>query len=146
MWQSLVGAGVLVVKDGRVLMIYRERSGQARWELPSGLLERGESLEDTAKRETLEEVGIAVSLDRLLCTVVMDVPDEAYRGVNVYFSATPLNASKPRPGHDGEPIYMAEYMDLSTLRPKQIHPVDRRILNLWKRKPERPPFFIHITL
>jgi 8-oxo-dGTP pyrophosphatase MutT (NUDIX family) len=146
MWQSLVGAGTLVAKDGRVLMIYRTRSGQTRWELPSGLLEQGESLEDTARRETLEEVGIGVSLDRMLCTVVMDVPDESYRGVNVYFAATPLDDAVPQPGHDSEPIYKAEYVDFSTLRPKQIHPVDRRILNLWKRKPQRPPFYVHITL
>lgn len=145
MWQSLVGAGTLVVRDNRILMILRERSGQIRWELPSGLNEHGESLEQTAARETLEEVGVPVVVDRLLCTAVMDVPDETYRGINAYFVATPLRDVTPTPCA-GEPIHRAEYVDLSTLRPKQIHPVDRRILNLWKRKPDRPPFYVYITL
>jgi ADP-ribose pyrophosphatase YjhB (NUDIX family) len=146
MWQSLVGAGVLVVKDGRVLMILRERSGETRWELPSGLAEHGESLEQTAIRETLEEVGVPVAIERLLCTAVMDVPDEAYRGINAYFCATALDDTAPTPSDGSEPIHKAEYVDLARLRPKQIHPVDRRILNLWKRKPDRPPFYVHITL
>ncbi len=145
MWQSLVGAGTLVVKGNLVLMILRERSGQTRWELPSGLNEHGESLEQTAIRETLEEVGVPVSVGRLLCTAVMDVPEETYRGINAYFFATLLKDVSPTPGA-GEPIHRAEYVDLSTLRPKQIHPVDRRILNLWKRKPDRPPFYVYITL
>ena len=75
----------------------------------------------------------------------MDVPDEMYRGINAYFLAIPLQDVNPTPG-DGEPIRRAEYVDLSMLRPKQIHPVDRRILNLWKRKPNRPPFYVYITL
>ncbi len=146
MWQSLVGAGVLVVKDGRVLMILRDRSGETRWELPSGLTEGGESLEQTAIRETLEEVGVPVAIERLLCTAVMDVPDEEYRGINAYFRAIALDDTTPTPSDGSEPIHKAAYVDLTTLRPKQIHPVDRRILNLWKRKPDRPPFYVHIIL
>jgi 8-oxo-dGTP pyrophosphatase MutT (NUDIX family) len=41
MWESRAGAGTLVVRDGRVLMVLRERSGKVRWELPSGLFEEG---------------------------------------------------------------------------------------------------------
>ena len=73
MWQSRVGAGTLVVRDGRILMICRLRSGQVRWELPSGLVEGSEALEETARREALEETGIHVAVGNLLCTVVMDI-------------------------------------------------------------------------
>ena len=52
MWRSLPGAGVLVVKDDRVLMVWHERSGRYRWELPSGLVDAGETFEQAAKRET----------------------------------------------------------------------------------------------
>ena len=65
MWRSLPGAGVLVVKDGRVLMVRHERSGRYRWELPSGLVDAGETFEQAAERETLEETGVAVAITTL---------------------------------------------------------------------------------
>ncbi|HLY29454.1 MAG TPA: hypothetical protein VKQ36_00370 [Ktedonobacterales bacterium] len=40
MWQSWAGAGVLVVKVVRVLMILRERSGETSWR--SGRLVSGQ--------------------------------------------------------------------------------------------------------
>jgi hypothetical protein len=43
MWQSIPGAGVLAVRDGHVLMVLHERDGICRWELPSGIVEHGES-------------------------------------------------------------------------------------------------------
>ena len=88
MWESRAGAGTLVIRDGRVLMVLRERSGKVRWELPSGLLEGGETLEEAAARETLEETSLKVEIGQLLCTAVMDVPEEHYRGINAYFCAT----------------------------------------------------------
>lgn len=146
MWLSQAGTGVLVVRDGRVLMILRERSGEVRWELPSGLIEHSEALEDAARRETMEETGIAVTVGKLLCIVVMDVPNEEYRGINTYFCATADGMAVPHPGGN-EPIHKAEFVDVSKLRQRMIHPVDRGILNRWKRsKPNRPPFYFHITL
>lgn len=145
MWQSRVGAGVLVARRDRILMVLRERSGEIRWELPSGLLEHGESLEEAALRETFEETGLSVAIGSLLCTVVMDVPDESYRGLNAYFRASTEGHQIPRVG-EGEPIHRVDFVDVTMLRPRTIHPVDRRILNLWRRKPERPPFYVHVTL
>ena len=62
MWRSLPGAGVLVVRNDRVLMVRHERSGLYRWDLPSGLVDAGETFEQAAERERLAETGVAVSL------------------------------------------------------------------------------------
>jgi 8-oxo-dGTP pyrophosphatase MutT (NUDIX family) len=145
MWQTIAGSGVLVVRDGKLLMVAHERDGLTRWELPSGRVDAGETFERTAERETLEETGIGVSIGSLLCTVVMDVPVEEYRGVNLYFRANAVDHTLPRPPDD-EPISCAAYIELASLRPRDIHPVDRRILNLWRRKPDRSPYFVHVTL
>src|SRR5262245_51445753 len=59
------GAVVMLPIDaeGRVLWVkqYRYAAGQALLELPAGTLEKGESPEETARRELTEEVGFAAA-------------------------------------------------------------------------------------
>lgn len=53
-------AGTFVERDGRVLLIRRDDNGN--WTMPGGAQDPGESLTDTAVRETLEETGIDVDV------------------------------------------------------------------------------------
>jgi len=145
MWRSFPGAGVLVVRDERMLMVRHERSGRYRWELPSGLVDVGETFEQAAERETLEETGVAVSITTLLCVAVMEVASAEYRGVNLYYRAEALSDVTPHLSAKKERISAATYQDLAALRPSQIHPVDRRILSMWRRQPDRQPFYAHMT-
>jgi 8-oxo-dGTP pyrophosphatase MutT (NUDIX family) len=126
-------------------MVYRERSGQTRWELPSGIMQKSETFEDTAARETCEETGVQIQIGAQLCTVVMHVPAAEYRGINVYFHGTAVGASVPTAPLD-EPIRQVEFVDVAALRPRDIHPVDRQILRRWRRNPARTPFCFQITL
>jgi ADP-ribose pyrophosphatase YjhB (NUDIX family) len=146
MWQTLPGAGVLVVKENLVLMVRHERSGRYRWELPSGLVDAGETFEQAAERETLEETGVAVSIRTLLCVAVMEVSSAEYRGINLYYRAEALSDVSPHPSAKKERISAAAYLDLSKLEPKQVHPVDRRILRMWRRQPDREAFYVSIDL
>lgn len=57
--QTRVGVGVIVVRDGRVLLGQRLGShGAGTWALPGGNLEFGESAHDCAGRELFEETGL----------------------------------------------------------------------------------------
>jgi len=62
-WENpSVGASLLVVRDGRVLLGRRgkaSRPGYGMWAGPAGYGELGESSEETARRELLEETGLA---------------------------------------------------------------------------------------
>lgn len=59
--ELLVGVGVLVHRDGRVLIGRRRNShGAASWGLPGGHLEPGETIGACARRKTLEETGLRV--------------------------------------------------------------------------------------
>lgn len=62
-----VAVAVIVVCDDRILLQQRAiEPGLGLWSFPSGFVERGERLEDAAKREVFEETGVAVELDRLV--------------------------------------------------------------------------------
>lgn len=66
--RPLVSIGVMVLKDGAVLMGKRKSSlGLGEWGFPGGHLEHGETLEQGVLRELDEEVGIHVTGIRLLC-------------------------------------------------------------------------------
>lgn len=55
-------AAAIIVEDGRVLLVRRRISeGKLSWQFPAGEVEPGESGEQAAVRETLEETGLDVS-------------------------------------------------------------------------------------
>lgn len=59
--QTKVGVGVMVFKNGKILMGKRKSShGEGEYCYPGGNLEYMEGFEDCAKRETLEECGIEI--------------------------------------------------------------------------------------
>ena len=58
----LVGVGVLVLREGRVLLGQRKGShGPGTWALPGGHLEFGETVAQCAVREVLEETGLRIN-------------------------------------------------------------------------------------
>jgi 8-oxo-dGTP diphosphatase len=54
--EVLAAGGVVVRDDGRIAVIHRPRYDD--WSLPKGKLDPGESFEDGAVREVLEETGV----------------------------------------------------------------------------------------
>jgi 8-oxo-dGTP diphosphatase len=56
-----VGIGVIVLREGRVLLGRRRNAhGEGSWSCPGGHLEFGETVEECAKRETGEETGMEI--------------------------------------------------------------------------------------
>ena len=57
----VVGVGAVVVKDGKVLLIKRGVDpNKGVWAIPGGSLKLGETLQEGAEREIMEETGITV--------------------------------------------------------------------------------------
>lgn len=60
----LAGANVIILDDEDRILLQRRKSGS--WGLPGGLLEVGETLEETAAREVYEETNLKIGNLRLV--------------------------------------------------------------------------------
>ena len=82
--QPRVGVGVLLVDtQKRVLLTLREFPPEAGcWSIVGGKLNFLEALEDCAIREALEEVGLEIAIDSLLCVTDHVLPAEGQHWVS----------------------------------------------------------------
>ncbi len=101
-----VGVGVVVWKDGEVLLIKRSKPPEAgRWSLPGGAQELGETLFATAVREVLEEVGIEIAPLEVITAVDKIVTDES-GAVRYHYTLVDIAAEwvygTPNPADDAD--------------------------------------------
>ncbi len=59
-------SGCLIIKEGKVLLLYRE--DESWWEVPGGKVEEDESPTKAAAREVTEEIGVEAELKRPVYT------------------------------------------------------------------------------
>ena len=81
-----VGFGIMVLKDNKLLLGRRHDNpekasslldGAGTWTMPGGKLEFGETFENGAKREVLEETGIKLNKVNVIC-VNQDIVETAH--------------------------------------------------------------------
>lgn len=82
-----VRVSVIIIEDGRILLVRHEKYGTTYWVLPGGGVHFGESLEEAAIREMKEETNLDITVDKLV--FVDDIlPEDLHRHVvDVYFTA-----------------------------------------------------------
>jgi ADP-ribose pyrophosphatase YjhB (NUDIX family) len=134
--RPLIGVGVVVFKDDRVLLIRRgkpPREGQ--WSLPGGRQRLGERIAATARREVAEEAGIEVEVGSLLDVVDSITRDEA-GAVQYHYTLVDLlaewRAGEARPGHDAAAVAWADPADLA---PYGLWQETERVIGLaWQKR------------
>lgn len=65
-------AGMIIIKNGRLLCIERDRFGYHYFTLPGGTLENREKEQETARREILEETGLKIGIDVTKTPIVVE--------------------------------------------------------------------------
>lgn len=119
-----VAAVVLVTIDESIVLIKRGvEPSMGKWAFPSGYVDRGENVEDGARREVMEETGLEVDLDRLV---------GLYSGngnpVVLAVYAAHVVGGEMKSGHDAEEVALFPLADLPTLP----FPHDAQILKDWQ--------------
>jgi len=80
-----IRVGVLLVSDGHLALIKRLRAGLCFFVIPGGGLHDGEFSEQTAVRESKEELGVEVQLGQL--AAVVERVEQAQSHVQLYYHA-----------------------------------------------------------
>ena len=85
----------ITIKEGKVLLVRSQYNGEEFFLFPGGGLEFGETLEDGAIRETFEETGIKVKINKLVhINEYIYKKDWAKRSITSFFLAEPINGEK----------------------------------------------------
>ena len=74
------GVGVVAFNEEKILLVKRANEPhKGQWGIPGGAIELGETIEEAARRETMEECSITIKVERLLDTADIIVRDDEGR-------------------------------------------------------------------
>jgi ADP-ribose pyrophosphatase len=121
--------GAVVFKDDEVLLVRRGRPpAKGQWAIPGGNVKLGETLQEAAEREILEETGIVIRAGDPIYTFDAVVRDEdgavQFHYIIVDLAADYIDGS-PRPGDDADEV---RWLDAQTLDSLPVSPPTLKLL------------------
>jgi 8-oxo-dGTP pyrophosphatase MutT (NUDIX family) len=125
-----IRAGIVLIQDNKVALIERHRAGLDYFVFPGGGVDEGESPEQAAIRETMEELGIQVAIKQKVAEVQL-----GKRSRQVYFlveqtggefgTGTGEEFTDSDPDHPQQGIYIPIWMSIDELpRHTNIYPAE----------------------
>lgn len=109
-----VAVGVLVVENGRLLLVRRAMNPQkGKWSIPAGYVDHGEDPKETAVREALEETNLTIEITYLEDVVFNSgtKPGQAGASIFIIYRAERVNGQL-KAGDDADD---ARFFDLHNL-------------------------------
>ena len=122
-------AGVVLIEDGKVALIERNRAGKHYYVFPGGGVDKGETPEQAAAREMEEETGLRVSVGRKLAEIHFDLSEQVYYLVHrldgEFGTGTGEEFTDSDPDDPTEGIYVPVWMSLEELpQHDNVYPAD----------------------
>jgi acetyl-CoA carboxylase carboxyl transferase subunit beta len=109
----ILGASVVVVADGAILLVQRGHEPQlGRWSVPGGRVEPGETLRQAATREAYEETGLEVRVGRELWSLLIPDGDRTFE---VHDFAATVTGGTLRAGDDAADVRWIPFEELEDL-------------------------------
>ena len=115
-----IRAGIVLIQDNKVALIERHRAGLHYFVFPGGGVDEGESPEQAAVREAMEELGIQVAIRQKVATIHL-----GQKSRQVYFLAEQIGGafgtgageeySHADPASSDEGVYIPIWMPIDQL-------------------------------
>jgi len=120
-----VGVGALVVRDGKFLLVRRAQNpGKGFWTNPGGYIEQREPIEESIRREVIEESGVHAEVKSIVA--VRDQPGDIH---NVYIAfAMEYTDGEPKP--DGVEVDAAGFYSLEEMQSMNVADFTRWLIGV----------------
>ncbi|MCL5730131.1 MAG: NUDIX domain-containing protein [Candidatus Pacearchaeota archaeon] len=106
----------IVIEKGKLLLVKSEYNGEIFYLLPGGGMEFGETIEETAIRETLEETGMRIEVVKpVYINEYIDSKNKSKRVINLFFTSKIIGKDKSKVINDEGKIKGIEWIDLEDL-------------------------------
>ncbi|MCB1021581.1 MAG: NUDIX hydrolase [Bryobacterales bacterium] len=128
-YKTILAAGGVLWRERngirQVALIYRERYG-GEWSLPKGKLEKGESFEQAALREILEETACRAEIEDFLASL-----DYRVKGKPKVVLFYRMRVLEERPFLPSAEIQALEWLEPEAALERLVHRQERKVLRIW---------------
>jgi 8-oxo-dGTP pyrophosphatase MutT (NUDIX family) len=139
-------AGIVLIEDGKVALIERFRAGRHYFAFPGGGVDEGESPEQAAVREAMEELGIEVVIRQKVAEILFNGRRQHYflveRVGGTFGSGEGEEYTDSHPDDPETGVYIPVWMPIDELPTHEnIFPIDmaklthRSVMEGWKDQP-----------
>lgn len=124
-----VRAGIVLIKDNKVALIERHRAGLDYFVFPGGGVDEGETPEQAAIREAMEELGVEVAIRQKVAVIHFDQSTQVYflvdRVRGEFGTGTGEEFTDSDPNDPQEGLYIPIWMPIDELpRHAKVFPED----------------------
>ena len=141
----LARAAAILIEDGKVALIERQRADRVYYVFPGGGTEYGEWPTETAKREVEEELGLTVKVKRMVAEVVFNSRPQYFflveRVGGEFGTGQGEEMSSPLNSQTGS--YTPVWLPIQELACRTVYPesvvnlVKRSLIEGWPEEPRR---------
>lgn len=116
-----IRVAVILIKNGKILLVQHKKDGRKYWVVPGGGLNFGESVSVCARRELREELNLKILLGRLVFAVESIAKDSSRHILNLFFTGK-IVGGRLRVAKDHR-LNGSKFIDINKLDKIKLYPL-----------------------